>query len=436
MYTSEFIRRSNIAIFWVLVIVFTACSTVKKTLVSRDIHRTLNKSEIFKTQFTGFSLYDPSTGQHVAQHNADLYFTPASNTKILTALASLEAFTDSIPSFLHIQTQDTSYLEPLGDPTLLHPDFPTQPLIKKLKSSKAIRIHFPETEISPFGPGWAWDDYEYDFQTERAWMPVYANEVRIYNDDSLHIIPQFFEDYVNINIGMKSGSRVYRERKYNLFNIWMETERSYFERKIPFDYSKELALRLLSDTLGLQVTEVEQFPSFPDTLYNQPFLPVLATMMHRSDNFLAEQLLIVAGRQAGFTNQKEFRNYKLESWSYLPSPVVWVDGSGLSRYNLITPNSLVAILNEIYQKLDWSLVASIFPVGGESGTISHWYEGNPSYIYAKTGTLSNNHCLSGFLRARSGKIYIFSLMNNHYTRPTSEIKKEMQSFLESVRDAL
>lgn len=426
----------TLAIFGILIIMFAGCVAIKKGIVSKDINRLIKKSEVFQNQFTGFALYDPESEEFIARYNSHLYFTPASNTKILTTLACIEAFKDSIPSLIYMESGGTAYIEPLGDPTLLHPDFPQQPVIDKLKG-KRLFVRFPEDEITPFGPGWAWDDYEYDFQTERAWLPLYGNEVRIYNDDSLHIIPDFFEDYISVNIGLKSGSRVYRERKFNLFNIWMESKTAAFERKIPFDYSRELALTLLSDTLKSAVFEVNELPDIPaDTLYNQDFLPVLATMMHRSDNFLAEQLLILAARQAGFTSLTLFRNYKLDAWDFLPSPVQWVDGSGLSRYNLITPASLVSILNEIYNTLEWSYIQGVFPTGGETGTIKNWYHGNPSYIFAKTGTLSNNHCLSGFLRAKSGKIYIFSLMNNHYTRPTSEVKLEMQKFLENVRDAL
>lgn len=427
----------HIAIFWVLVAVSSSCTSMKKVFVSRDIQRSLKNSEIFRNQFTGFVLYDPEKKEFIAKHNSNLYFTPASNTKILTTLSSIEAFGDSIPTFLYAERNDSIYLEPLGDPSFLHVDFPEQPTFQKLMD-KNVLIHFPDEELTAFGPGWAWDDYEYNFQTERSWFPVYGNEVRIINEQKLHVIPDFFEDYVDINIGAKQGSRVYRERKFNLFNIWMEQENSPFERKIPFDYSKELVLRLLSDTLNNRVAEINHLPDLSyDTLYNQSFLPVLALMMQRSDNFLAEQLLVLAARKSGFTNVNAFRKQKIAEWSsFLPAPIQWVDGSGLSRYNLVTPETLVSVLNEIYQKLEWWKIATIFPTGGESGTIKYWYYGNPPYIYAKTGTLSNNHSLSGYIRTRSGKTLIFSLMNNHYTRPVAEVKTEMEKFLESIRDAL
>lgn len=427
---------SHFAIFCVLAISILSCQSLKNFAVSNDIRKSLRKSEIFSEQFTGFALYDPEQKAYLAQVNSDLYYTPASNTKILTALACLEALKDSIPAYLYYQTGDSLFLEPLGDPSFLHPAFPQQTAFEKLKGKKLL-LHFPDEEMIPFGSGWAWDDYHFSFQQERSWFPIYGNEVRIFTEDqSLRVEPDFFKDYVNVMVGLKPGSLVYREQKFNLFNIWMESDTSTFQRKIPFDYSDELLVSLLTDTLHVPIAVIDSFPDLiPDTLYNQSLLPVLSFMMQKSDNFLAEQLLAVSARTQGYTNVNAYRKSLLYSWS-LPSEIQWVDGSGLSRYNLLTPEVLISVLLRIYQQLDWKTITTIFPTGGESGTIKYWYEGNPPYVFAKTGTLSNNHCLSGYLRTRSGKILVFSLMNNHYMRPVGEVKYEIQRFLESIRDSL
>mgnify|MGYP006191173279 CR=1 FL=1 len=76
----------------------------------------------------------------------------------------------------------------------------------------------------------------------------------------------------------------------------------------------------------------------------------------------------------------------------------------------------------------------LLPAGGESGTIRNWYKAEEPYVYAKTGTLENNHSLSGFLKTRSGKTLIFSFMNSNYTVSSSEIKKEMEKILLLLRD--
>jgi preprotein translocase subunit SecF len=245
----------------------------------------------------------------------------------------------------------------------------------------------------------------------------------------------FFENYIDLYIGERPGSFVYRELDYNLFNIWIENDSSSFERKIPYQYSDELLSILLRDTIN-SITKVSNKPltGYRTTVYNQSTIAALALMMQRSDNFLAEQLLITAGKFKGYNNQDAFRSRLLNTWG-LSGEVSWVDGSGLSRYNLFTPRALVKVLERIYDQLDWQEIQTMFPNGGQSGTIKYWYPGvTEPYVFAKTGTLSNNHCLSGYLVTNSGKQLIFSFMNNNYLTPVSEVKVEMQKVLELIRD--
>lgn len=426
--------RAIFAIFWVSISCLTGCQSIKKVNASRRLSQTFKESDVFNNQFTGFALYDPITGEYLKDINGDLYFTPASNTKILTTYACITTLGDSIPSFLYEKVNDTIRLSAFGDPTLLHTDFPRQPILHKIDNA-VLEIHIPSTELASFGPGWAWDDYQYSFQSERSWVPIFGNEVRIFNDDQLHVVPNFFSNYINKYVGARPGSLVYRERKFNLFNIWMEYDTSAFERKIPFEWSEELTAHLLADTLHSSISIDKGDPefTFPDTLYNQKTIPTIALMMQRSDNFLAEQLLVVSGRASGFSNMDAYRNYLTKKWE-LPAPIRWVDGSGLSRYNLITPKTFVTILDKIQRELSWNEIKWIFPNGGSSGTLRNWYPGDPTYLYAKTGTLSNNHCLSGYLITKSGKTLIFSFMNNHYLTATSDVKREMQKVLEMIRD--
>jgi D-alanyl-D-alanine carboxypeptidase/D-alanyl-D-alanine-endopeptidase (penicillin-binding protein 4) len=102
---------------------------------------------------------------------------------------------------------------------------------------------------------------------------------------------------------------------------------------------------------------------------------------------------------------------------------------------LFTPVSFVKILTKLYADIPRDRLFNLFPVGGKSDTLKNWYAGNPRpYIYAKSGSLGNNYSLSGYLITDSGETLIFSFMNNHYTKPTTEVKKRMQSVFEWLRD--
>jgi len=118
--------------------------------------------------------------------------------------------------------------------------------------------------------------------------------------------------------------------------------------------------------------------------------------------------------------------------SGFPQEPHWVDGSGLSRYNLITPNDYVYLLEKIYKEVPEEELFSYLPIGGKRGTIKSWYKNEKPYIFAKTGTLSNNHNLSGFIRTKKGNILIFSYMNNHYQKTHSDIKRDMEKNLKII----
>lgn len=412
------------------------CSSVKKIAIETDLTRMINRSEIFQNELMGFSLYDPYLEKYILDINADKYFTPASNTKLLTLYASLKTLGDSIPTFAYTLRNDSLYLRSLGDPTFLHPDFIAQNTIRKLQlmNAKVIALCEPQFPIDAFGPGWAWDDYSYEFQPERSELPMYGNVVTALQSDTLTITPSFFSDFVELDTAI---NYTYRPSNFNVFNLSRKTdEEDSIKSLIPFKTSQELTRALLEDTTGLTVVASTYYGELEDTLFNGPTLPMQAIMMQRSDNFLAEQMLYMAAVQE---KQSSIAGYihrlKSSHLLFAPDSLVWVDGSGLSRYNLFTPRTFVSLIHKMYRSLSWEEIEVLFPRGGESGTIRNWYGDESPYVFAKTGTLRHNHCLSGFIKTRSGKTLIFSFMNNHFTRPVSEVKAEMQVLLENIRDA-
>jgi len=147
-------------------------------------------------------------------------------------------------------------------------------------------------------------------------------------------------------------------------------------------------------------------------------------------------LLLVSGTRSDTLNSQRARDLVLDEYlKDLPQEPVWVDGSGLSRYNLFSPEDMVYLLNRMYREIPEQRLLSYFAAGGVSGTLREWYTGQEKpYVFAKTGSLSNNYCVSGYLRTRSGKLLIFSFMNNHFTMPVARLKEAMQNVFEYIRD--
>ncbi|MEP1097135.1 MAG: D-alanyl-D-alanine carboxypeptidase [Cyclobacteriaceae bacterium] len=426
----------NIGIFWVLVLTISACSSVKNLAVDTDIERTFNQSSLFSNQFTGFSLYDIKNEKFVSGYNDTKKFTPASNTKLLTMYVAMKSFSDSIPGLLHSNIDNSILVQPTGDPTFLDSRFENQRSLAWLSKSDSIQIVWPENEIKKYGHGWAWDDYRYDYQPVRNWWPIYGNQVTVgKKNDTIAVSPEFFQEFVEVQTedGLEIGMD--REEKYNLFKLNPAKDTAQFEETIPFELSKELLVQLLSDTLQTAFQFTDRTLVNPDTLFTQRLDDVLSLMMKVSDNLISEQLLILSAWQHGYSSIDPFIKHAQLIWLNDLNEFVWVDGSGLSRYNLIAPVDQVRLIKKAHDEFGLERLKNILAVGGESGTIKDWYAAEEPYIFAKTGTLSNNHNLSGFLKTKSGKWMIFSFMNNHYTVPNDTVKTEMQKLLEGIRDS-
>jgi len=412
-----------------LPLLFSSCQLIQKSSLKSNVKSISNEVANLPKSFTGLSVYDLDQNKYLIKINDDHYFTPASNTKILTLAAYLNLHFTNIPSFYYQKIENQLHLIPLGDPTFLHPEFKEQPGYTSLTSllSDSLILHPPLHPITHYGPGWSWDDYNYYFQLERSWMPIFGNRVNVQSTlDEITISPSFFAPFVNVDADKK-----YRDPDYNIFNYPIESLSEDKNNYVPFKVNNELIKKLLIDTLPTNVILGLPEALGKGTLIQGPLVtPILKKMMFKSDNFLAEQLLINAQRVQGYETQKTYLTYlKSSLFASLPDPLIWVDGSGLSVYNMNTPRNLVKALEIIFHMITWDEIIELFPDKFSDENI------NNSFVYAKTGTLRHNQALSGYLITQSGRKLAFSFMCNHYTVPPSKIRAETEKILLHIRDA-
>lgn len=418
----------KIVVLLLLIVLFVRCTTVKRSIVKKI--DTQIKSDQYKNQFTGFLIIDPVSRDTIYNINSTRYFTPASNTKIFTLFASLNLLPDSIPTLKYRIENDTLFVQGTGDPSVLHPYLNDSTAIHFMDKYKNIALYPDNFKEEKFGPGWSWDDYHLYYSPERSGFPLYGNILTINNADTLEVQPKYFKDSI-----VFIDYPVNRELQKNIF-YFNPTKKDTVE--IPIRVDSSLTKNLLGKSLHKKIHITHKIPEGEQqVLYGMASDSVYKRMMEISDNFLAEQLLILGSSTLSDTlNSHKAREYVLDNYlSDLRQPPRWVDGSGLSRYNLFTPESIVHVLHKMYREISRERLFLFFPSGGVSGTIEGSYPGSPDpYIYAKTGSLGNNHCLSGYLITKSGKTLIFSFMNNHFMESSSEIKKRMQSIFENIRD--
>lgn len=427
--TNTLLKMKKILFILLASISLTNCKSYKKT-ISKSTD-TIILSDFYKNQFVGLLVLDPETNDTLYSNKSKKYFTPASNTKIFTLFASLQLLPQQVPALKYAIKNNMVYIEGTGDPSFLHPYFKDSTAFHFLQKHDAIVLDLNNFEDEKLGQGWAWDDYQYYYQPEITSLPLYGNVTSISNTNGLNVTPDFFKDNV-----VRTWYKKYRELEKNTF---------YFSRsrkdtiEIPFRTDSVLTKQLLESALNKKISLSKQsIIGEKQILYGQPSDSLYVRMMHESDNFIAEQLLVLSSSTLSDTlSGKKTREYILENQlANLQQPPRWVDGSGLSRYNLFTPESMVAVLNKMYKTVPRQRLFSIFPENAVSGTLKEWnYDGGYPKLYAKSGSLSNNYCLSGYLITKTGKTLIFSFMNNHYQQPTSEVKKKMQQVLRQIADS-
>ena len=174
---------------------------------------------------------------------------------------------------------------------------------------------------------------------ERSPFPVYGNVTRLYGDsEGIKIIPHRVELAFG-GVGVQPDSFPFKGNKYSFSRakdknilLWQDSPGELKYTEIPFITSYGKAIELLKDTLqGLKLSIATNISlSNPSMIHSQPTDSVLKPMMHRSDNFFAEQiLLMVSNERLGVMNDEKIIDTLLKTdFKDLPQKPGWVDGSG------------------------------------------------------------------------------------------------------------
>jgi D-alanyl-D-alanine carboxypeptidase/D-alanyl-D-alanine-endopeptidase (penicillin-binding protein 4) len=422
-----------------------SCHTQQKiqkstTFNSRANQDTLLASPDLNGAHIGFAVYNPSNKTYLYNYQGDKYFIPASNIKIVTCYTAMKFLGDSLLGIRYVVKPDSTVeVEANGDPTFLHPDFKNQPVYDFLKKQKTILLTDNNWKSKGWGMGWSWDDYESDYMAQRSFMPIYGNVVHFNKINRPSTSPLYFQKLLDNGTNINNGKyEIRRDIGANRFSA-VPSSTVFGGEDIPFyTGDQELLINLLEDTLRNKVTPVHfKIDRYSDVVkvYTQPLDSMLKIMMHRSDNFFAEQSLLMVSNEllAEMSTSKLIDSLLNTTFNFLPQKPKWVDGSGLSRYNLFTPEDFVAILNKMKDEFAWDRITNILASGG-SGTLGNYYKNSTGKIYAKTGSLSNNVALSGYLITKSGNTLTFSVLVSNYTGSGTNIRRAVEKFLNNVMD--
>ncbi len=431
---------------------------------------------------------DSATKTTIYSRNADKNLVPASNVKLYTTAAALEHlgpdYTFETTLYLSGVVSGDTLVGDLvvrgsGDPTLSarYIDDPLAPLVTWADSlvEAGIRVVLGDVVgddglfTDPLlGSGWMWDDEDsYDSAqisalsildncalitvspthvgepADVAWKPK-TSYVTVINDSK------------TVNASSRGKNRLTRLRGTNdiLVSSAVPMDTVYRDERITVDQPAAYFAHLLKEVLWERGVEVVGLPRSVDSILRKPDYtsttmrrlasytsPPLASIVRQvnkeSENLDAELLLRAVGvdrKQRDSLEDGETQYGLLAIRETLAragadtSRFTLVDGSGLSRYDLLSASVTAALLEYMLRHPDTVVSNAFFeslPVGGYDGTLKRRYP-IPSRargrVFAKTGTMTAISSLSGYVNSDSGRQFVFSLMSNNYSVPTDSIR--------------
>lgn len=413
-------------LYWGLFFILSSCSVKKSiqsttTLVNPYSAAELINDSIINTAHIGIALFDADHNNYLYQYQSNKYYIPASNTKIMTCYAAMKYLGDSLEGLKYEENKTGDItVRGTGDPTFLHPAFKQERVYDFLRKQNRIAFYVSNTlcQFKPFGKGWTNDDYYEDYMNERSEFPVYGNNRKVFSnlDTAVYFklsAPSIKDKYCG-GTGLQSTVQYISDTT---------------AKEVPY------YLKLLMDTLGKKDFKTLLYSSdkLINIIYSQATDSVLQYMMHNSDNFFAEQLLLmVSNKQLGVMNDiRMFDTLLATDYKGFPQKPRWADACGLSRYNLFTPEDIVYVLGKIKMDFKEERINTIFPSGNQ-GTLMGYYINNADNIHAKTGSMNGVFCLSGFLTTKQYKHITFSVMVNNHQAKGENLRRKIEAYLTNI----
>lgn len=416
---------------------------------------------------TGIFIQSLESRATLYERNPDTLFVPASNAKILTSALALNAlgrdFTFSTKVFIQGELGDDGVLNGAlilagaGDPLLQASDIKRlaqqvfQMGLRRLRGK--IIVDASRFDGATLGEGWSWDDEPFYYAapvsalnvnenvvgvlarpgkavgdlaqvelqpaTSRLALSVVAKTGGAKTKSSLHITRQHGTNVIQVSGTIPLDANTIRPAEFVTVPNPPEVAQEIFENALKEQgMTLEADAPLVANKLGLAlpwgcIAEVK----------SQPLSVLLQKMNKPSDNLVAECLFKAASaypnKEGSWEASREAEMAYLQSLGISKEQVSLSDGSGLSRQNLVTPRNLVKILTALYRSPDYRVFYDSLPIAGVDGTLANRMKKTSAEnnCRAKTGSLSNVRCLSGYVTTQDGEPLVFSLLMNHYNHP-------------------
>lgn len=466
-------------LFLMAPLLFFACSSTAKFYSFDETQHLIDqkfRDSMFAHAHWGVLIESLNSGETWYEQNADRLFIPASNEKIPTAAAALI----SLGADFRFETQlyyrgeivDSVLKGDLivkgnGDPTFYTRFFsdPREPFFSWADTLLKLGIVKIEGNIigddnafddSKYGWGWPLSGLGSWYSAESGALQFNENYIDLYIvqpatiKDSVEIIANVNSAYfsiINNTIAVDTGkTQIEIDRPFATNQITVSgivhTGTDTLERSPSISNPTLFYTTVLRETLlekGIVVLgearDCDDIIVWDGddgnwqliTIHNSPPLSeILQGLMKRSQNMYAETMVKTMGWQesglGSFSKGREVIEKVLTGFGIEPQTYAFQDGSGLSRYNFISPRQIVKILKGMRSSEHWETWKEMQPVAGVDGTLKNRMKGTKAEgnVRAKTGTIANVRGLSGYVTTASGEEIVFSFMLNGHLLGSKE----------------
>ncbi|MGZ5264685.1 MAG: D-alanyl-D-alanine carboxypeptidase/D-alanyl-D-alanine endopeptidase [Kaistella sp.] len=427
-----------------------------KELVDININSMMN-DPVLRNANWGFVIYDPKTKKVVSSYNENASLIPASTTKLLTTDTAVSLLGERFRWITQLEysgqidengnLQGNLYIVGSGDPSLgtnkagassyagIVSDFIaaiSEKGIKKINGDIIIQTGiFKANKTQKLPENIVW------LENGNYYLP--AGSTYSINPENERLIAKpanpFAENKNFYYISPYIKQMVYADK----------FEGAGLTTKVadpPAYLANSLRTSMIKRGLGVTgkvVTKIADLNPEKRTTITAYQSPTLAEIIYytnqRSDNALAEATLRMVGFQKkGDQTLESGRSVVVEhlkSSAFETDGLNYMDGSGLSRNNLVTPISQVKFLTNIMDEKYYKMYFDSLPIAGQSGTLKSMFSGEGyGQIFAKTGTLNKVKTLAGYMKTNTGKTLVFSLLINNYAGSVDQVKARMERILQ------
>lgn len=448
-------------------------------------------TETFRGALWGIHVVNLRTGTVLYSRHPDHNFVPASNVKLLTTAAGLEQLGPDFRYTTRVYRdgpvkdkilKGNLIVRGAGDPTIggyEQRNDPTAVFRQWADSLRARGITHITGNIvgddnsldeTPLGHGWSWSDISYAYAAQIGALVFNENTVdltvrgrRVGQPADITWAP-FNTNYVEVVNRSRTVS--YRSTEDEEYQRLMGTNTIHVQTQVHPNGVESESITVANPTLffahvlrqvllqkGISVggraadldetattvrydtPAVRQVASYT----SPPLAEITKTLSYESQNLYAEQLLRTLAAEAPPTETKDLPpgsselgvkavRETLGAAKVDTSRIQLVDGSGLSRQNLMQPRALVHLLKYMWLHPDADVSSAFYnslPKGGQDGTLKYRFQGaapGNANVRAKTGTLSNTSSLSGYVNSEAGTPIAFSIFCNHHLADGSQVR--------------